>query len=150
MPDQGSLSYIPEADRFITDVAGVEKSERDQAITKSEQIVYAKRMERAEAESKRWGTIQLQHELEAKRMQDMRDNASFARSNKTSMPYNPINLRYDDGTDGDRLRFSDENLRYRGALRAEHLQARQTSTGYNTLTGEPIQRVHVPDKPQLQ
>ena len=46
-----------------------------------------------------------------------------------------------------RLRYSDDSLRYRGALRAEHLQRRMTSTGFNPLTGEPISRVHVPDAP---
>jgi hypothetical protein len=50
--------------------------------------------------------------------------------------------------DGERLRFSDETMRYRGALRAEHLQRRMTSTGFNPITGTPIQRVHVPAAPQ--
>jgi len=144
-----SLGYIPEADRFITDIAVVEKAERDAAFAKKQQQQYSKRMQRAETEDQRWRTIEVQHQLEATRLSDMRDNSTFARSNKTSMPYNPINLRYDDGHDGDRLRFSDESLRYRGALRAEHLQQRMTSTGYNPITGEVIQKVTVPDAPIL-
>ena len=51
-------------------------------------------------------------------------------------------------SDGDRLRYSDESLRYRGALRAEHLQRRMTSTGYDPITGAPIERVHVPEAPK--
>ena len=39
--------------------------------------------------------------MEQQRLEEMRDNSNYARSNKTSMPYNPINLRYDDGMDGD-------------------------------------------------
>ena len=89
----------------------------------------------------------MQHNLEAQRLSEMRENSTFARSNKTSMPYNPINLHYDDGIDGDRLRYSDESLRFRGALRAEMLQQRTTSTGYNPITGELIQKVTVPDAP---
>jgi hypothetical protein len=50
--------------------------------------------------------------------------------------------------DGERLRFSDETMRYRGALRAEHLQRRMTSSGYDPITGNPIQRVHVPEAPR--
>lgn len=142
-----SLGYISEADRFITDIAGVAKVERDAAVRKREQQHYSKRIERARKEEQRWGQIELQHNMEQQRMDDMRDNYSYARSNKTSMPYNPINLRYDDGADGDRLRYSDESLRYRGALRADHLQRRMTSTGYNPITGAPISRVHVPDAP---
>jgi hypothetical protein len=146
-PTPESLGYISEADRFITDTAAVAKAERDADVAKREQMFYGKRIQRAEKEERRWGTIELQHQLEQKRLEDMRENLSYARSNKTSMPYNPINLRYDDGADGARLRFSDESLRYRGALRAEHLQRRNTSTGYNPITGAPIERVHVPDAP---
>ena len=87
--------------------------------------------------------------MEAAKLSEMRENSTFARSNKTSMPYNPINLRYDDGTDGERLRYSDDSLRYRGALRAEHLQQRMTSTGYNPITGEVIQKVTVPAAPTM-
>jgi len=142
-----SLGYISEADRFVTDMAAVNKSERDAEFNKKEQMYYNRRMGRAENEEKRWRTIEMQHQLEQKRMEEMRANNSYARSNKTSMPYNPISLRYDDGHDGQRLRYSDDSLRYRGALRAEHLQRRMTSTGFNPLTGEPISRVHVPDAP---
>ena len=35
----------------------------------------------------------------------MREHGTFSRSNKTSVPYNPISLEYDAGGDGDRLRF---------------------------------------------
>lgn len=146
-PPPDSLGYISEADRFVTDIAAVHKTERDADVAKREQMFYGRRIARAEKEEQRWGTIELQHQLEQKRLEDMRENASYARSNKTSMPYNPINLRYDDGSDGDRLRYSDESLRYRGALRAEHLQRRMTSTGYNPITGAPIERVHVPGAP---
>ena len=131
----------------MTDIATIAKGERDTAYAKKEQMFHQRRMGRAENEEKRWRSIEMQHQLEQKRLEDMRDNYSFARSNKTSMPYNPINLRYDDGHDGDRLRYSDESLRYRGALRAEHLQRRMTSTGYNPITGDSIERVHVPAPP---
>ena len=148
-PAPESLSYITEADRFVTDVAAVQKLERDAAFEKKEKQLYAKRMDRAEGEEKRWRTIEVEHQIEQRRMDEMRADFAYARSNRTSMPYNPINLRYDDGADGDRLRYSDESLRYRGALRAEHLQRRSTTTGYNPITGAPIERVHVPDAPRV-
>merc|ERR1719230_1647499 len=144
---QDSLGYITEADRFVTDIAAVVKNERDAEIAKREQIHYNKRLSKVDREEKRWRTIEMEHQVDQQRWDDMRENGTFSRSNKTSMPYNPINLRYDDGNDGDRLRFSDESLKYRGALRAEHLQRRGASTPHNPITGAPIAPVHVPTKP---
>jgi hypothetical protein len=43
--------------------------------------------------------------LRLPRWDDMREHGTFSRSNKTSVPYNPISLEYDAGGDGDRLRF---------------------------------------------
>jgi hypothetical protein len=143
-----SLGYIANADRFVTDVAGLDKAERDADFAKREQMFYNKRVQKVENEERRWRTIEMQYQLEQRRIEESRENHSFARSNRTSMPYNPINLRYDEGRDGDRLRYSDESLRYRGAQRAEHLQRRMTSTGYDPITGMPIQRVFVPEAPK--
>jgi len=148
VPTKDSLGYITEADRFRTDVAAVHKQERDVSMEKKEQQFFHKRLDKAEKEEQRWRTIEVKFQMQAKREEEARKNLAHASSNKTSMPYNPINLRYDGGADGDRLRFSDESLRYRGALRAEHLQRRTTSTGYNPITGAPIERVHVPDQPR--
>jgi hypothetical protein len=147
-PQPDSLSYIADADRFVTDGVALNKMERDAAVNKKEQMFYNRRMVRSQNEEVRWRTIETQHQMEQRRLEEMRENHSFARANKTSMPYNPINLRYDDGHDGERLRYSDESLRYRGALRAEHLQRRMTSTGYDPITGAPIERVHVPEAPK--
>merc|ERR1719152_751686 len=110
-------------------------------------MYHNRRIRKADNEEERWRTIEVKHQIEQKRLEEMRENYSYARSNKTSMPYNPINLRYDEGQDGDRLRFSDESLRYRGALRAEHLQRRGASTPHNPITGAPITKVHVPQPP---
>ncbi|KAL1523442.1 hypothetical protein AB1Y20_018382 [Prymnesium parvum] len=142
-----SLGYIPEADRFTTDIAAAEKHERDHAIARQQQIQYNKRVNRAEAEEQRWRTLEIQHQMETQRMANMRDHGTAARSNKSSMPYNPISLRYDDGSDGDRLRYADESLRYRSALRADHLQQRMTSTGFNPITGEAYNKVPIPAAP---
>ena len=38
-----SLGFIPESERFITDIASVEKVDRDAAISRQQQICYAKR-----------------------------------------------------------------------------------------------------------
>ena len=50
---EGSLGHITDADRFVTDVASVNKNERDAAIARKEQIFYGKRVSNAEREEKR-------------------------------------------------------------------------------------------------
>lgn len=72
---------------------------------------------------------------------------AISKSNKTSMPYDPISLEYGEGRDGECLRYSDEALKYRSALRAEHLQRRMNGS-YNPITGAELQRVPVPQKPE--
>jgi len=146
-PPPESLGYITEADRFVTDIAAVNKAEREAEHAKREQMFHGRRMNRATNEEERWRVIEMMHQMEQQRLDQNRANYSYARSNKTSMPYNPINLRYDDGADGDRLRYSDESLRFRGAQRAEHLQRRSQSTAYDPITARPRQAVHVPDPP---
>lgn len=146
---EGSLGYISEADRFVTDVAAEVKNERDAAIAKKEQMNYNKRVQRAEVEAQRWKDVEAEFEFDAQREEYSREHGLHSRSNRTSMPYNPINLQYDDNQDGQRLRYSDDTLKYRGALRAEHLQHRMNGArGFNPLTGQPVAPVVVPPRPQ--
>ena len=56
----------------------------------------------------------------------MAREGTFCKSNKTSMPYDPITLQYGEGKDGQCLRYSDESLRYRAAMRAVSSRARVT------------------------
>lgn len=143
-----SLSHISEKDRFITDIAGVNKIEREQEVAKREQMYHNRRVKKAEMEEERWRTIETRFNLDMAREAEQRQNAAYARSNKTSMPYNPINLRYDDGVDGDRLRYSDASMLHRGALRSEHLQRRGMSTPFHPITGDMVPMVHVPPMPE--
>jgi hypothetical protein len=96
-PPPESLGYITEADRFVTDIAAVNKAEREAEHAKREQMFHGRRMNRATNEEERWRVIEMMHQMEQQRLDQNRANYSYARSNKTSMPYNPINLRYDDG-----------------------------------------------------
>jgi len=148
-PPQESIGYISEADRFITDIAAVNKVEADAAFAKRQAMYQNRRLNNAFQEEERWRTIEMRHQIEHQRLEDTRHDVSYARSNKTSMPYNPINLRYDHGIDGERLRYSDESMRYRGALRAEHLQRRGAGTPFDPITGTPVVPVRVPERPSL-
>jgi len=141
-----SLGYIPESERFITDIAAVEKVDRDREFAKKEQMFHNKRVDRASTEEHRWKSMESEYEQDAVHQEQMREEGSFCRSNRTSMPYDPISLKYGEGKDGECLKYSDEALKYRAAIRADHLQ-RRTNAGFNPITGEETSRVGIPDRP---
>ena len=65
------------------------------------------------------------------------------------MPYDAITLRYNDGLDGERLRFHDDKVRYRAAVRSRNLQrCGDTRTGYNIINGNDQAQLAVPPAPQ--
>ena len=64
---EGSLGSISDADRFVTDVAAVNKNERDASIAKQEQMYYAKRLNNADREEKRWRTIEMEDDMDNQR-----------------------------------------------------------------------------------
>lgn len=142
-----SLGYIPESERFITDVAAVEKMERDREIARKEQMYHNKRTERVMNEEQRLKAMEAEYEQDTAHQEVMRQEGSFCRSNKTSMPYDPISLQYGEGRDGECLKYSDEALKYRSALRADNLQ-RRTNAGFNPITGEPTAPVPIPERPK--
>ena len=68
-----SLGYISEAERFITDVAAVAKSEREADHAKRDQMVQAKRANKANREEQRWKSIEAEAEFDERRAQEMRE-----------------------------------------------------------------------------
>jgi len=145
--DAANLSYNTESERFNKDSASHLKQERDAAFERKESMYYGRRMKNSEIESERWEKIESRHKTEEKRLDDHRKQAAVMSSNKTSMPYDPITLQYDVGEDGTRLKYSDDVMQHRSRVRAHFLQAKQTSTGYDPITGNPIPQVHVPHQP---
>lgn len=141
-----SLGYIRESERFITDIAAVEKDERNAAVARRELMFHNKRQQRTADEERRWKAIESGYDADSAHQAQMQADGTFSKSNRTSMPYDPISLKYGEGKDGECLKYSDEALRYRSALRADHLQQR-TNSGFNPITGEATARVPVPERP---
>lgn len=79
-----------------------------------------------------------EQKAEEERLRYLQEHTEKAKSNKPSMPWNPITLRYDDGEDGERLRAEDERIRYRAAVRAQHLHQRNMAEPFNPITGAPV------------
>lgn len=144
--DAGTVAHITEQERFITDFAAEEKKRREFAYKQKQEQLNRRRYELVMHEEARWDGI----EKEYARMEEKEDRrkARGVPRNQSSVPYNPMTLEYEDSVQGDQLRYSDELIRYRAALRAEQLRCQQTKEGYNLITGEPASPVKLPPQPQ--
>lgn len=52
-----------------------------------------------------------------------------------SLPFNPINLEYDKNSEGEKLKYRDEDHQIRGYVRAHNMDHKGNSK-YNPLTGK--------------
>jgi len=144
--DAGTVAHITEQDRFFTDFADEEKKRREHTFAVKQEQLNRRRFEQAMAEEERWRDIDSQ--WAAAEARESSRKAVGAPRNKSSVPYNPLTLRYEDSADGDMLRFTDDQIRFRAAQRAERLRAHQSKDGYNPVTGDPATSVRVPPAPQ--
>ena len=65
------------------------------------------------------------------------------------MPYDAITLKYNDGLDGERLRYHDDKVRFRGAVRSRNLQkCGDSRAGYDIITGGEFGELEVPPSPE--
>ena len=149
VPDQNAAGFLSDADRFHTDVSGEEYLRR-RAKYEAQQATYAsKRVLRVKREEDRWELIQARKKEEEQYWDEQRAAGEKARKNHSSVPYDAITLRYNDGLDGERLRFHDDKVRYRAAVRSRNLQrCGDTRTGYNIINGNDQAQLAVPPAPQ--
>jgi len=144
---EGAPGFITEADRFYTDTAGMEKMKRDVDLQSKQQNYMNKRSQATDREDKRWRQIEESKKVDEERWDQLREDGSKARRNNSSVPYNPLTLHYNDGKDGDRLRWQDDDIKYRAALRADNLNKHDTA-GYNPINGENSYQINVPPQPE--
>jgi hypothetical protein len=148
-PEPQAAGFLADADRFHTDTSGEEFLAR-KAKHEEKQLQYdQKRVSRVEREEARWQAIEEKKAEEEKYWDDQRESGAKAMKNNSCVPYDAITLRYNDGLDGDRLRYDDEKVRYRAALRSQNLmRCGDTRTGYNIISGHSRPNVDVPDAPE--
>jgi len=139
--------HITEQDRFFTDFAAEEKKRREEQALIRQQQLTTRRAKLVEAEEQRWNQIDKEWAAFQAR-EEAKKNKGTPR-NKSSVPYNPLTLQYDDTTEGQKLRHADEQIRHRAALRAERLQAHETKDGINPITGEKKELLKVPAPPKF-
>jgi len=144
---EGTVMHITEQDRFYNNFAEEEKRKREEKIKERQDFVDRKRGELMAKEEERWKKV---HDEWARA--EAREKARMERgvpSNTSSVPYDPITLQYEPTEAGERLRYADNQIRYRSSLRAENLRRHQTSEDFNPITGAPLRRVPLPSKPKL-
>ena len=72
-----------------------------------------------------------------------------AKRNASSIPYDMVTLQYHDSLDGERLRYHDDKVRYRAAVRSSNLLKNGGSrAGYDILTGGDVRGLQKPSYPQ--
>lgn len=149
-PDPGSLCYCPDGNRFEQDFSGHEKQRRVKAVQGKEAAITARRAKNAEREESRWKEIDHQYQKEQGKEEFRRTEGSKAQRNNSSVPYNPITLKYNDSEAGERLRYTDDMIKYRGAIRSNYLHEHQNADGYNPISGDASRGPAIPVKPSYQ
>lgn len=148
-PDGHSLSYANDKERFSRGMAEAEQREHVGRML-DRQSKYERRRNETFA---REATRHDRRNAEAGRQQAAAQRLSerpVAKNNSSSVSYNPITLRYNDSNEGAELKFQDDSVRYRGAMRARNLYEKKSGQAFNIITGEDRNAeriVPVPNKP---
>ncbi|CAM9710917.1 unnamed protein product [Discosporangium mesarthrocarpum] len=144
-----AAGFIADADRFHSDTVGEEHLRRRAEYQKKTQIHDNRRQLRVEREDKRWAEMERKAVDDEERWSKLREAGEKAKKNQSGVPYNMINLRYDDGLDGARLEHSDNCTKHRAQRRSNNLmRLGDTRCGYNILTGKPRVELIDPQPPQ--
>ena len=139
--------HLPDAQRFHSDTAGEAKRERDNKAAQEAARLAQRRDNNLAREEKRWVDMSAQAQADADRLESKRASGLAAKKNASSLPVNLISLEYRTDRAGSLLAHQDSMVKYRSALRTQHLYDRGNSA-YNPITGAPKLEVAPPAKPQ--
>lgn len=112
--EAGAGGFAPEADRFDKDFSVVEKVHRDNQRAHHSAIIDARRQERLDREEERWQITEEARRLEHERSIALQ-KTDKAKANRSSLPYDPLTLMYNDGHDGQRLKYYDDKTKVNAA-----------------------------------
>ncbi|CAM9526205.1 unnamed protein product [Scytosiphon promiscuus] len=144
-----AAGFIADADRFHSDTVGEEHLRRKAQYERKVQINDNRRQLRVEREGKRWEDMEKKEGDEAHKWDRLREEGEKSKKNKSGVPYNMINLRYNDGLDGDRLEHADNVTKHRAQVRSNNLtRLGDSRCGYNILTGQPRGEIVDPPMPK--
>ena len=150
LPPENSLSYQSESERFVVDVAGEEYDQRMANIARKEAIFARKRLDRYEKEEARWAAIEQDEEMQRERQKLLQQHGDKYKKNQSSVNFDPITLKYHNTKAGHELKYNDDVIKYRAAVRANHLYSKGTHSEHNIITGELNKQLRQPTKPGMQ
>ena len=132
---------VPPCFLFATQARRVEKTRLE------EQRITARRHANALREEERWSAIDKANQKEEQKWEYMRTVGAKAQRNNSSVPYDPITLKYNDTHEGEKLKYTDDMIRYRAGIRSNYLYQHSAGDGYNPLTGAETVGPKIPPKP---
>ena len=112
-----------------------------------EQRITARRHANALREEERWNQIDKANQKEEQKWEYMRTHGAKAQRNNSSVPYDPITLKYHDSHEGEKLQYTDDMIRYRAGIRSNYLYQHSQGDGHNPLTGQASVGPKIPAKP---
>ena len=148
--EAGTVGFMPESGRFDTDTVGEEWRRRQAKIERAQQIYNNKRQENIVREEHRWAKMEEQKKAEVEKYTRYRADPLMGKKNVGSMPFDVVTLKYNDGADGARMAYEDEQIRYRAALRAKNLHEKSTGSSFDPITGGNARVVPTPQRPTLE
>lgn len=145
--EEGTVGFVPESGRFDTDTVGEEWRRRKAKHERSQRIYNQKREENVVREEERWRKMEEAKKAEVEKYTRYRADPLMGKKNVGSMPFDVVTLKYNDGDDGARLAYEDEQIRYRAALRAKNLHEKSTGSSFDPVTGGTARRIPTPNRP---
>jgi len=130
----GSVGWIPEADRFNTDSAYMEKLEQARRREAEEKFYDARRDASVVREEARWEKMESQEQHQMAIDENCKESRS--RKNAGSIPYDVLTLRYHDTDEGNALLEADAHARERQQQRSHLMYDNSNRSGFNPLTGD--------------
>jgi len=147
--EDGTPGFQTEAQRFDTDAAGEEQRLRQAQYAGKEKLYTRRRQEAVDRDEVRWQKDMDTKQAEKEKWEHYRDAKLFGKKNIGSVPYNQITLQYNDGRDGESLRYEDDMIKWRAMQRARRLQQKMMGDNADPITGLPQVLIQVPDAPDV-
>lgn len=96
-----------DAERFHTDVSGEYKQTRDREVQRRQEIQDSKRKENLNREEARWEKIDQENQKEEEKWKNL---AGTSMRNNSSVPYDLLNLRFNNGKDAQRGQYIQDSI----------------------------------------
>ena len=135
-PDHTSDMYISENDRLFGDnFATADYYRRKMENEKKKEKYKLLQNQLFERERKRWERLDNEYLRTENQSMMNKERNLVGRKSNPRMAFNPLNLQYDNNVQGEILKRSDEESKYRAWLRSLNID-KHSNAGYNIINGE--------------